>query len=461
MKGDFSRLRSEQRLKHDYLRVLMQQGRVQLDADWNEQVALLLYRLERLAEDLIGPFGGPQAHCGFEIQTIKDRADFTVSEGRYYVGGLLCENAKADVTYATQRHTDRHHEFSAGASYLVYLDAWEEYVNAIEDPDIREVALGVQDTAGRSRVAWSVRTIPLDKIDVAPPQGRSGPPSVSDEIVNEWPAILPVLQPPGRGWLNVQTERPEADETNPCIVSPAARFRGLENQLYRVEIHAAGPGGTRNDLKEQINPKLATFKWSRENGSVVYPIVSAGRIVVLANLTSDPTLALKRDDWVELIDDDHPSAKGASPLYQVDSVDAGKLAVTLKSDPHAVSAAKHAYLRRWDQRQGLVSKGGLALRDGAAVVVEDSWLTLEAGLQIRFERSPNDKKQANVYRTGDYWNIAARTSNDGAILWPSPTPPDGVFHRYAPLAVVTFDKSGQFLFNASCLWKFDTTNHSF
>lgn len=39
-------------------RVLMQQGRVQLDADWNEQAAILLHYLRALAADLIGPQGG-------------------------------------------------------------------------------------------------------------------------------------------------------------------------------------------------------------------------------------------------------------------------------------------------------------------------------------------------------------------------------------------------------------------
>ena len=38
MKGDFSRITFDPK-KH-YSRVLMQQGRVQLDADWNEQAAI-------------------------------------------------------------------------------------------------------------------------------------------------------------------------------------------------------------------------------------------------------------------------------------------------------------------------------------------------------------------------------------------------------------------------------------
>ena len=55
-RGDFSR-DSFDPLKH-FSRVLMQQGRVQLDADWNEQTSIVLHYLQALASDIIGPFGG-------------------------------------------------------------------------------------------------------------------------------------------------------------------------------------------------------------------------------------------------------------------------------------------------------------------------------------------------------------------------------------------------------------------
>src|SRR5262245_8849851 len=81
-------------LKH-YSRVLMQQGRVQLDADWNEQVDISLHHLRRLAADLIGPSGGP----GDDFQIMdKDASnnplgfDFLLRDGHYYVDGILCEN---------------------------------------------------------------------------------------------------------------------------------------------------------------------------------------------------------------------------------------------------------------------------------------------------------------------------------------------------------------------------------
>ncbi len=52
MKGDFSRLTFDPR--KNFSSVLMQQGRVQLDADWNEQGAILLHYVRTLA-------AGPEA----------------------------------------------------------------------------------------------------------------------------------------------------------------------------------------------------------------------------------------------------------------------------------------------------------------------------------------------------------------------------------------------------------------
>ena len=90
MKGDFSRNTFDP-VNH-FSRVLMQQGRVQLDADWNEQASILLHYLQTLAADLIGPYGGPQADAGFEIfgdSALK--SDFLIGPGRLYVDGILCE----------------------------------------------------------------------------------------------------------------------------------------------------------------------------------------------------------------------------------------------------------------------------------------------------------------------------------------------------------------------------------
>jgi len=52
MKGDFSNWRDERR--HNFAGVLMQQGRVLLDADWNAQSAITNDWQDTAAQDIIG-----------------------------------------------------------------------------------------------------------------------------------------------------------------------------------------------------------------------------------------------------------------------------------------------------------------------------------------------------------------------------------------------------------------------
>ena len=98
MKGDFSRNTFDP-TKH-FTRVLMQQGRVQVDADWNEQQAITETRIETEAADVIGGCGAPLAAPGFEI-TIPDGKQIQIGAGRFYVDGILCSN-EAPVAYDAQ-----------------------------------------------------------------------------------------------------------------------------------------------------------------------------------------------------------------------------------------------------------------------------------------------------------------------------------------------------------------------
>src|SRR6185436_17563316 len=103
MKGDFTRMTFDP-AKH-YTRVFEQQGRVQVDSDFNEMNDIHRYFLRRLAADLIGPHGG--VGNGFKIGGAKDAnnndvlRDFEIALGHYYVEGVLCENDGA-VLYTKQ-----------------------------------------------------------------------------------------------------------------------------------------------------------------------------------------------------------------------------------------------------------------------------------------------------------------------------------------------------------------------
>ncbi len=460
MKGDFTRNTFDPR--QHFLRVLMQQGRVQLDADFNEQVAILLHYLQALATDLIGPYGGPGDSFRVDLRREDNEKpvpfDFQISGGHYYVDGLLCESA-SNSYFSDQRGYDPDNKLAPGF-YLVYLDVWERAISAYETEGIREVALGGPDTAMRSRLVWQVKTELLR-------ERVSG-----EQIHRDWQqSWVQRWQPSNRGRLQAQA-RVTGDVTSfdPCTISPEARYRGAENQLYRVEIHRSSPPPVLEDeVREQpvrgqrrrssaANDAYGpTFKWSRENGSVIFPIVDlAEHVITLGNLGRDSRFTLRSGDWVELLDDDYVLQNRAEPLLQVVEVDPVEMRVTLSAAPkYRPDLNKHALLRRWDQRAGDESKGGLRINEkteGAALIEPGEWLTLEDGIQIRFEAGA-------TYRSGDYWLIPARTAT-GDVEWPQedgqpvPLPPHGVTHHYAPLRLININSGGDIELGEDCRYIF-------
>lgn len=452
MKADFSRITPGP--GRSYLRVLYQQGRVQLDADDNEQAAILLHYLRLLGADLIGPWGGrdpggTDAGRGpFAVGNVV-AADgsvmprvYALSGGRYWVDGLACE-------LGAPRHSDKPGsllpELAEGKSWLLYLDVWEREVHWIQDPTIREVALDGADTALRSRVEWRVKRHEV-------PAGTNPKAAVA----KAWEEGLPSWQPKERGRLKVRAGDPPP-KPDLCVADPDARYRGLENRFYRVEVHRSGAAGK------------ATFKWSRDNGSVVFRLLRLeGDLAFLENLGRDARSGLAVGDWVEIADDGTEAASGdliagetPRPLYRVEEILNRKLAVRLAVPQDVLAgssgadlpqfdedeaAERHALVRRWDHREGSAKLGLPSLAGGAAVIQEGTgetgWLTIEDGIQIQFQERPEA-----TYRTGDYWWFAARTAT-GDVEWPGgrhdpdDLPPAGISHVYAPLAVVTMHAEG-------------------
>ena len=97
------------------------------------------------------------------------------------------------------------------------------------------------------------------------------------------------------GRLTTRAIAPPAPD-DPCILPPASGYRGLENRLYRIEVHAAGALG------------VARFKWSRDDGSIVSVVrdiaVSGGQTTLSVNrIGRDQFLRFRVGDWVTVTDD--------------------------------------------------------------------------------------------------------------------------------------------------------------
>jgi hypothetical protein len=480
MYGDFARVTFDALKSRS--RVLMQQGRVQLEADWNEQGAIFLHLLRTLARDLIGPAGGPERNCGFGIITrewlqslpqsderrqwlkrLSDPTDFLIGRGHYYVDGLLCENPEL-VRYSGQSGTTgappEKLTLTNDALYLAYLDVAEHSVFAAEDESLLEVAIGIE-TAIRARQTWVVRTAPL----------RSG--TTCDDMEPSWTDLTGAWQSANRGWLKVRAGHgAENDSSDPCIVAPQSRYRGAENQLYRVEVHRGGviepPRKTKAKTRQDESLDSGdrpTFKFSRVNGSAVYRIEQFdGATATLSDLGRDDRLNLDDGDWVEILDDSTVLPETPGPLRKVASVDTFTRRVTLEPvpggpPPVGQDSARHPYMRRWDQRQGDPQGRGLRLYDGVAPIELGEWVALEDGVEIQFQ-GPESATGPVVFRSGDYWLAPARVATGGIIDWPTvdgeprAIPPHGVEHHYAPLAIVKVVK-GELTVFSQCRRSFE------
>ncbi|MGP4090069.1 DUF6519 domain-containing protein, partial [Streptomyces sp. KR55] len=371
--------------------------------------------------------------------------------GRYYVDGILCDASRpapgtpvpdedsqeqeseqppAHWTYWDQPDGFRDPEkpgdrlpSPAQSPFVVYLHVWERSVTAAEDPALREVALGaaMPDTTARVKVVWQVLPLSLAALEIEEPDP-------SKEVVRAAFARWAQRRSAPSARLAARSERPDHADEDPCLVKPDARYRGPENQLYRVEVHAGGEA------------KDATFKWSRENGSVVFPVDELdGTWVQLATLGHDEKLDLDVGDHVEFTDTAHASRLEPLPLLRVEELDLPGRRVRLSAEP-APGVGRlphlHPFLRRWDHHEGPKRKGRTtALRGGAVPVTEGEWLPLEDGVEVYFAKGGS-------YRTGDHWIIPARTAT-GSVEWPADPArrpllqaPAGIARHYAPLALI-------------------------
>jgi hypothetical protein len=446
----------------DFTAVVQQQGRCEVEADWNEQARILTWGMRRLAEDLIGPHGGPAGRLlGFAIAAEPppgagsddpdcEDGDFWIGKGVYYVHGIRVTN-DAPVLFTRQpgRQPDLE-RCNTEHTYLVYLEVWERHVTTIEEPQIREVALLGPDTCTRLQLVWQVMVCEIHEpsAQAKKPAKKLPPAKVKEAPVEPlvWDKELE-LPENADDWQNAKRRaerdlrecthreaprleaRVKAGEVpdDPCVQAPSARYRGLENQLYRIEIHEAGD--------------CPTFKWSRENGSVLFPILGWNAlepeqtVVDLDSLGRDERYGLVPNDIVEVVDDVVDLTHHANPLLTVVKVDASTRQVTLTGHLRTpFRRSKHPFLRRWDHRARDYRK----LHHGAIRYQEDVWIDIEDGIQVRFE-----KRQA-APMTGDYWVIPARTVT-GDIEWPPGRPqptryrlPRGIERSYAPLAYIKF-----------------------
>jgi hypothetical protein len=442
MSGDYSRWGFDP--KRDYNGVLLMQGRPLTDRDWNDGTLQGNRRVQAGTLDAVGQTFVSTTHPdAFKIES-DGSGGLRILRGRIYVDGLLADNhgtgakkwdpalaelyGDAPTPYATQPYLPNPKPLPAsGGPHLVYLDVWQREVTQFQDPGLVEQALGV-DTTTRLQTVWQVKVLE----NVGAGVTCATPP---DQIA-AWKAATT----PSAGRLSTDTV--SVGQPDPCLLPPGAGYKGLENQLYRVEIHTAGPLGT------------AKFKWSRDNASVetrVTRIIDPTHIVV-ESVGKDDVLRFSDGHWVEITDDWRELNNLPGELRRIKiggGVEDGTRVITLtqglpagmfpvdasgKPDP-----ARHTRLRRWDQTGKILDKDGnpfadldLAGSDGLITVPPGGKvLQIENGLTVTFST-----EAGGDFRVGDHWMFAARTSEPYVEILDK-APPHGVHHHFAKLAMYT------------------------
>lgn len=458
MKGDFSR-NSYDRHQH-YIGVRWQQGRPTTDADENEAQDILTGRIETADLDTIGASGAPQVDPGFELSATGG-GKLMIGAGRFYVDGLLVENDAA-VDYEAQPDFPDAPSITAamkGADAgLVVLEVFKRHLTYLDQPAMRDVALNGVDTTTRLQTVWRVHLLPLEVkltggeikrlaellAEVRAIDGRLAKATQPDTIARarherkaavrrledvaakaglacdagypEWAKLI--AAPTGQ--LTVTT-LPPGDDEDPCNVPEAGGYLRGENQFYRVEVHTVPASGNRNG---------ATFKFSRDNGSIVAAVTAigsadsgsaSGATLTVDRVQRDDYLGIHVDDWVEVVDDRHELSGAPGVLARVTNADIHLNRVTLDRSV-TVQFGLHPKLRKWDQVAPLATDQGVAMNTSSTPI------TIEGGIQLEFS--------AGSYRSGDYWQFAARALDASLDIPGDPQPPDGVQRHFARLGFI-------------------------
>jgi hypothetical protein len=477
--------------------VVMQQGRVQLDSDWNEWLAEFARRIRAGTLDTLGRAAVPlTTKTAFQIVQSQDASgniSIDIGPGRMYVDGLQAENhglpapnpqkwipaggapsantsslsasslsnrrigrlplnqvwdsaldeleGQTGVNYNGQPYYPNAALLApfpqSGGPYLVYLDVWQREVTFLQAPDLVEKAVGV-DTTGRIQTVWQVKWL-----DVSSVAGVN----CSTPDANLTTAWQNLLLPPGP---RLTTGVVQSSPGGPCCLTPNTGFTGLENQLYRVEIHQ--PGGLSG------SGSAATFKWSRNHASwatVVSAIAQSGTVLTVQSTGKDNSLRFSPNDWVEITDDWLELNGLPGELHQVSEVDDAARTITLSSAVSPTSfpvnatgltdPSRHTRLTRWDQSGKVFESDGVTAwvdlnAPGSSgdipVPPPGTTLILEDGVTVLFDLVPN----ARNFHTGDNWAFAARAT-DGTVEFLAQAPPQGIYHHCARLAAIIFSST--------------------
>lgn len=446
MSGDYSRISFDPH-QHD-LGVLLQQGRPLSDDDWNALVLQLRHRLHAGSLDTFGPAVVPmQTPAAFGISF--NGGSLEIGVGRIYVDGMLAENhgngdplwdARLEQSIGSlpalyddpatppvrqQPYYPNPPPVPTTGRHMIYLDVWQREVSHVMRDHLADTALGVDSTT-RLQTVWQVKLLEDVGADMACATSLEQIPELA----------------PSAGRLGITTADVPG-QPDPCLIPPDGGYKGLENQLYRIEIHTPGEPGT------------ATFKWSRENASIETRVLRLPALdhLVVESTGRDEVLGFHAGDWVEVTDDWrelHGLPGELRRLRSPDGVNDADRTLRLETPLSAglfptgpeekTHPDRHMRVKRWDHRGIVRDQAGNEL-DDLDDAASNGEITVPAGatsvlLEHGIVATFSVDTAGGEFRTGDYWVFAARTG-EADVEELDQAPPRGIHHHYAKLGFVS------------------------
>jgi hypothetical protein len=421
VKGDFSSFKFKP--GSNYLSVFKQQGRVDLDSDWNEQTEIWNERQRQLICDLLGGLAVPL--CPNKITPDNSSAlkidkfsrgpggiiDFSIGCGIAYIGGFPCwfEN---NMMFKAQPDYPEPEIPEGTGDILAYVEVWNKTINYIDDETIREPALGGPDTCLRKKLIAQVKFkyVP-DNIDTP---GKAEEHIRATFTENDLLLTLKIEETP----YQIPISFGEVDMGGGLIPG---------NLHFRIELHRGvdSDGGYSEG-----------FKWSDENAATVVRVleVAGSNSLVVEEAEAVTGESLKVGDWVEISNFLTEHHRQGGHMARIDEItqDETGLQVILDSEIHPLlrrfqigGRSKPKYflaprLRRW---AGYISP-----------VSADAVYDLGRGIKATFHYG--GKKYD--FHPGNYWTFAIRDRAHNKRFAPQKALPDGVDIYRHPLAIIKF-----------------------
>jgi hypothetical protein len=449
------RSRRTDRPHFGYVGVVAQQGRVILDRDFNAQQGLAADRVASDALNFVGPCGTPDD--GFRIyspapSSPPTASDFTISPGIMYVGGQLVtlpadkDGAAIHYSYYSQPDWPAPDKPTQDpARELVYLDATEQEVSAVEDPDLLEVALGGPDTTQRIKLLRRVRRMTAPAADCA---------GAWEAAIAQWGTEGLLLDPATMQLLPQVTLQvgftADSGSGDPCDPVATGGYLGADNQLIRVRIDRSG--------------SQAQLVWGYDNASFLYRIASISADRTTLTLAADPPDAFhvpQTGQCAEVLrtgaffaqEPDQTDPSGQRKIQQVAADSAGVLCqlaqpfgptvagdvtnhivLTTQLSPDLAGEQLPLFLRIWQAALPLPLSGG-------TVTLADPATGVSTGVTVTVSVLGN-----GALPDGAFWQIAVRPGTPQGVypedLLAAPQLPDGPRRWACPLAVIDWTAKG-------------------